>query len=651
MTLHLLEFTLFVAILAGIAVALIGWGRLACAWIGLSQGDDPWCLPFWLGLGSAIVFAEISHLVVPIDWKISIAYSTVGLLLFARSAWPTRWRWPWPTEYSWVARLPLYIALALVMAMWASKAMDPSLHYDVGLYYIPTIKWLNEEPVIPGLVNLHGRLAFNQSVFSFAALLNFYPYWNHGLAGANLLLFVATVASIFRLLGDGRASGRAFRWILLPVFIGVLYRPPNPSPDFSNAMLQVLEFAALFSIWHGARANVPPRTAPIILLIVVSLLSMTIKLSNVAFAVSCLVLGLYWSRQTLRDQSTQYVRLGALAAILFGTHCLTGYLLSGYPFFPSTFGRASALPWTASVTALHNEVDWITSWARAPGKLPDDVLGNWDWLAPWTIAFPPATLLTLQISGVCIAVAMAAGLARKRRPDDHGRAALILYLPLALGGTFWFLTAPDVRFLGVLPELALALSVWLLWSSIRPGSVVDAHRTSLWWAGRTILAFVAVFYCALYFGNIVLGVRLTEFSGLTHLIPTLSPQDIQQRIVAILMLGMLIAATTLPNPNRLTGRMLVLSASTFGLCLTVSLMSELMFFNIRDLHGWRAVADKPFSKVTSKSGLQIFVPQAGSDQCWDIPLPCTAYPSLGLRLVSVEVLGGVWLRKYFSLEP
>ena len=59
--------------------------------------------------------------------------------------------------------------------MWASKAMEPSLHYDVGLYYLPTIKWLNEEPIIPGLVKLHSRLAFNQSIFGFAELLNFAP--------------------------------------------------------------------------------------------------------------------------------------------------------------------------------------------------------------------------------------------------------------------------------------------------------------------------------------------------------------------------------------------------------------------------------------------------------------------------------------------
>ena len=124
------------------------------------------------------------------------------------------------------------------------------------------------------------------------------------------------------------------RRILLTVFVSVLYLPSNPSPDFSIAMMQVIAFACLFVIWHSTRIGIAQNAEAIVLLIVICLLCF---------------------------------RLGALTAILFGVHSLTDYLMSGYPFYPSSFGRVSALLCTAYPPLglrFVNEVDSTRFWQR-----------------------------------------------------------------------------------------------------------------------------------------------------------------------------------------------------------------------------------------------------------------------------------------------
>jgi hypothetical protein len=50
-----------------------------------------------------------------------------------------------------------------------TKAM---CHYDLGLYYLKLIRWTEEFPIVPGLVNVQEHLAFNQSAFLVISLID-----------------------------------------------------------------------------------------------------------------------------------------------------------------------------------------------------------------------------------------------------------------------------------------------------------------------------------------------------------------------------------------------------------------------------------------------------------------------------------------------
>lgn len=64
----------------------------------------------------------------------------------------------------------LSLAAAAGLCIFALVLPRGLPNYDDGLYYLQTLKWNRDFPVILGLVNLHGRLAFNSILFLLSPL-------------------------------------------------------------------------------------------------------------------------------------------------------------------------------------------------------------------------------------------------------------------------------------------------------------------------------------------------------------------------------------------------------------------------------------------------------------------------------------------------
>lgn len=149
----------------------------------------------------------------------------------------------------------------LVTCWIASRAMIPPTNYDSGLYHLSAIRWINEYPIVPGLGNLHGRLAFNSSFFTYVAALNLYPYFGNGRSIANSFLMLLTFATLSELLLPflRRPSfifqSSPIQWAI-PLFClpYIAYWTlssdgiPSPSPDLTSSLLQVVIFIIFLRI-------------------------------------------------------------------------------------------------------------------------------------------------------------------------------------------------------------------------------------------------------------------------------------------------------------------------------------------------------------------------------------------------------------------
>lgn len=147
---------------------------------------------FWLGWAFVILILQLWHLLFPVNSGIFAALSiigAVGLFLSRKDIWHLRKRN--------FLKSGIFLIILLVAGLWLSnRAVCLDRMYDTGLYHLSSVHWTTAFPIVPGLGNLHGRLAFNNSYFLYAALLEVGPWTlksQHLSSGLLLLVLFAQV--------------------------------------------------------------------------------------------------------------------------------------------------------------------------------------------------------------------------------------------------------------------------------------------------------------------------------------------------------------------------------------------------------------------------------------------------------------------------
>lgn len=446
------------------AVTLLGWGRLVERVIGLGASPQVETGTLWLGFVALLCAVELLHLAIRIDWMVSLGCLLIGVAgcLQGGVGWARLFR----TVALQIRAHPVVAAaVAVCVIAWCLRGMGLSNNFDSGLYHFASIRWLNEQALVPGLGNLHWRLALNQSYFGFAALLNLAPLWGKGYAASGLLILLLCLAT---LLETCAAQGQLWRRLvggLLFICLGYLASGvASPAPDGIVSMMQVAIFLFLVRALtqDPARANRPLPGVVVILSLCLGLAM--VKLSGAAYALACGVLAIEIWRKEIAAGIGTFAKLFALLLLAAVIHLGRGYLLSGYPLFPASFAGLPALDWAVSPEVLRHESDLIRTWARAPGSLDSaGVLADWSWLRPWAQGLPIS--VQMLFAGCALLTAAALVCIATGRAEGAVRRCGALYAPLLVAVAFWLGTAPDPRFLGAVPVLLAALGAWIVLSS------------------------------------------------------------------------------------------------------------------------------------------------------------------------------------------
>jgi hypothetical protein len=189
-------------------------------------------------------------------------------------------------------------------------------------------------------------------------------------------------------------------------------------------------------------------------------LGMTVKLSFLIVGVSQLLL--IWifiilKRDINVRKGLTAIVLVALAALILVPWVIHGYIISGYPLFPSTFAGFD-LEWTVSEgTAIRASED-VTAWARIPnypayGYSRAEVLSGTDWMHFFLKELTSQGINGLiQMAGIALLAALLVNLRRLTRNERYAFFAALA--SMCAGIVFWLVKAPDVRFAGS--------SLWIL---------------------------------------------------------------------------------------------------------------------------------------------------------------------------------------------
>lgn len=447
------------------AAACQGWGTVVARTILHGQYSTARASStIWIGFAVLLGMLQIWHLFLPVDWRTTGALLGGGLAIWWSTGAYKAWK---PGSLSWVG----CTCLALLSLWLANRGLDFARNYDSGLYHFSAIRWINEYPIVPGLANLHDRLGFNQSYFLFVALLNVHPFFNEGYHVANSLLVLLLSSQLFRIAWLMMQTpttpdiAAILQSVLLPIVVvqGISGNISSPSPDLAVFVCGVAAFVALVQTLSTPLTENDEKRLSIVVLVALSTLGCTLKLSFAAFGFAACGVALWSVRKTLCYTSWMWLTVGVIFLGL--PYIIRGIILSGYPAFPSTFFPWPT-DWCLTTAETQETANWIRSWGRQPGIHWREVLGSWNWFGIWwsrTMALPEVCL-PFVLSLVSFTISAASILLSPIKQNDT-QWWWRSFTPILVGLAAWFLTAPDPRFANWLIWLAaawpLTCAIWL----------------------------------------------------------------------------------------------------------------------------------------------------------------------------------------------
>lgn len=424
---------------------------------------------FWLGVAVTVGFLQIWHLFFPVNLVCQIVIIVAGLFGYIRSFSGIKRAVQKVTWLQVLISLGAGLVLAVVIAVFS---IDGNLHYDHGLYHLQTVKWIESYAIVPGLGNVHHRLAFNSASFLYTALLNQGVFHGYAFYIANTLLAWALcfkmVQSVVELITskEKRSARNIFYALSFPLFLWYL---PNfyfsgYSSDLFVSVLQVLlagEFIGFLEIKEDSETLKKRAT----LLFIFSALMVCLKLSGLVYAAAFLIATfvVIMARCKKEKGFTAYLigRVGIVFA--FGlVWLLRSVILSGYLVYPSALISFN-VPWKIPSEMVEVVPKVIYNWSRFRDTIsPDTPFLKWLPMWFWTV---PRGLKEGWILGAAMSALTAFLFVWKRIPFKRYAAQWQIVFYSVLHILYWFLTAPEIRFIGMAFWIAFAalLSVLTDW--------------------------------------------------------------------------------------------------------------------------------------------------------------------------------------------
>jgi hypothetical protein len=455
-------------------VALIGLGALFLGIIYRRHLISVACC-FWVGLTLLITGLQIINLFHRIDLLVVRSIWLFGFVCF--------WQFRVYLDVSFWSRLKLWqkIFVGLALLWLADRALASPYVYDSALYHFSSVRWANEEPLPPGLGNLHGRLAFNQSYFLYVSFLNLLPKRGDGHNFANSLLLVCTLLTLLEKGSESSLNNIRrfiFLWLSgLLIFLELLEPGiSSPSPEPAMFCLQLVMFSLVITAWtRSSEQTREERAIEVSTVLLLSGLAITFKLSSIVFSlgIAGVLAKLFVSKF---DKEFRWRVLWPLSvALLLGvTWVVRNVIASGYLIYPL---ESAACPVSFRVPSeqVREEARWIFSWARAPGIPWSKVLADWSWLQPWAngVGRRPEFIFALAVFGFaasCLIVLFCKSGKAIKTGLVRGGDFLALSAVTISALCFWFLMAPDPRFAGAVPLLATTCLLGIVLEGVQESS-------------------------------------------------------------------------------------------------------------------------------------------------------------------------------------
>lgn len=337
----------------------------------------------------------------------------------------------------------ILILLYLMVLVLSSQSV---VHDDTYLYHAQSIRWIEEYGVVPGLGNLHNRLAYNSAFFSLQALFSLRFLVGQSLHSVNgfFALFLITYA-VFSMKAFRRKRffpSDFLRFSILILYsIGYSYR--LISSDGSDFLALGLASYILIK-WVSYMEEGVQELAPYAYLCLLGVYATSVKISTAMLVLLALMPAVRLLRQKRWKEIAVYLLTGILiiAPFLARNVIICGYLL--YPYETIDLFRVD---WKMPAYTLAFDRNEIKAWAWG---LKDVMKANTPitkWFPFWFSDIDREIQLLFVINAIAEVVAVVMGIYQglKKKSWDFLGLVMVILANLLL----WFFGAPSPRYGGI----------------------------------------------------------------------------------------------------------------------------------------------------------------------------------------------------------
>ncbi len=335
-----------------------------------------------------------------------------------------------------------YRTAALLLCILATMVWTAQVagHYDTGLYHAQAIHWIEEYGVVPGLGNLHMRLAYNSAFMSLQALFSL--QWLLGQSLHTLNGFLCVFGIGYAVMTIRRHQDQSWRTSDLLKCAGVIYIVTaryNISSSGTDIWALFLAVYVCTKWCEFAEAEVC-SAAPWCFVCLTGIYALTVKLS----AAVIVLLTVYPMYLLIRKRDIRRIAQNAVAAVLIVLpFLLRNVIISGYLIYPYAGIDLFQVDWKMDRSVLASDSMDIKMYGRGITDINEYGTPLSKWLPHWFGRQEPVNQILIAVGMIC-----AIGLIYRLWKYICARQTreIIFIITVLLSLAFWFVTAPLMRY-------------------------------------------------------------------------------------------------------------------------------------------------------------------------------------------------------------
>ncbi len=416
----------------------------------------------YAGIGAVTVYAQVFS----IFWKVGLAANIVLLLICCLCLLLLRKDFLNRIHSVRLTITPKKLAVAVVLfLLFAYGTSGGVIHYDTGLYHAQSIRWIEEYGVVPGLGNLHSRLAYNSSAFCLSALYSMAFLGGrsfHCCAGFLAFLLALLCAEGFRW-GRFKSPGLSdmVRIIGIYYLLNIFDEMISPASDY---FMVLLTFFILIR-WLELLEEKEKSYLPYAMLCVMSVVVVSVKLSGALILLLVLKPAAMMIKEKRIREIFGFLGLGIFTILPF---LIRNVILSGWLVYPFTSIDLFDFDFKIPKGMADYDAKEIQVWGRGYADVNryDDPVSSW--LPKWAAGLDSINkvFLALAVSGVILLIVFALWTFWKKRKDMAGY--LHITGTIAVCFLFWLLSAPLIRYGCIFLWLTAVLTWGYLYLKLSP---------------------------------------------------------------------------------------------------------------------------------------------------------------------------------------